>query len=941
MNNKLQLQRQNFYNLNYVIDFENLLTDFTVSMQKVSEAQYNFWCHLQDPLVLDYNQLDKDSKRIYERVKKTEELWKKLYEINPEYEVSVNRYVDYLRNIRNNDNLANNIVNQLNTNRSKRTLETIVLNNTLLFDPKTAILQISGSKDSLGRIVRTNQGTLNLFSYTAIELLQNSVNKIIPNIFARKHHAFMENYFATGHTRILDKKRSLFALHKNGCCFQIMLFVRPIFNHSSDALQYIGMLSSTQSDAEYILTDMNGVIDSMSQGIMAKLRLKPKLLHRFSGVNVQVLAPDLMYSYQDGNSSRGQKYKKVGGDVMLLVVPTNVRKILHDVSGSQTKKMSSKFVDMSIEQIYANLFGKSRKQITTPAEIYQSREYLASTLKVRVNCEIRDMVFSLGRNRSYSVRALKLTGVRTSHEELEAEGSLNCDSGSDFNFRSSQLVEEVKLFSAGGEEGMSKVLESTQRDQLDSFRNLINEMSERKDLLGQMSEQPKAREESKEPQRKNTEKGRQKEENSETLSRANDNESVAGTHKQHVEDSKKAAIYEVNDIEMGESLVIPRTKTKHEKETLTNLMMQQLKDARNRQKLASIATAEDEGNEEENKEVDEAQREMEELMDEALEQKVENNEEGSVSSVSTSVYDATQANYSIRNAVDEKKVPESTRNMNYMTIFMFLLLLGLAIAYYTVEMVSYRRINNDIEIITYSEDRKSALIDLNINVKLLLLIDPRYRECSFSCYDINIEGIDNSSNIQQINEEIVRAGKSLARAQSQLSIKTSSDSEKLGQKINPSNVELSCIFSNEEMPTSYNYDIWQATLELLSAALRISNMTVDQKYSNYSSMYLINENSLNSVLSSLDYSTDEIVDIIKDTRTSNMRIYLIMLIVASVATLVSTAVLIPVTKIVKKTNEKVLSFFLLLDDAEIKQYRYTCERFAQLCKNVFILISNR
>jgi len=45
----------------------------------------------------------------------------------------------------------------------------------------------------------------------------------------------------------------------------------------AEGIQYVGMIKPISSDYEYILTDMNGIIDSFSKGITGMLGLSPNL----------------------------------------------------------------------------------------------------------------------------------------------------------------------------------------------------------------------------------------------------------------------------------------------------------------------------------------------------------------------------------------------------------------------------------------------------------------------------------------------------------------------------------------------------------------------------------------------------------------------------------------------------------------------------------------
>ena len=55
------------------------------------------------------------------------------------------------------------------------------------------------------------------------------------------------------------------------------------------------MIKPIQSDFEFMLTDMDGVIDSFSKGVTQMLSLNPNLFKdKDSQINIQLLAPDLI-----------------------------------------------------------------------------------------------------------------------------------------------------------------------------------------------------------------------------------------------------------------------------------------------------------------------------------------------------------------------------------------------------------------------------------------------------------------------------------------------------------------------------------------------------------------------------------------------------------------------------------------------------------------------
>ncbi len=86
----------------------------------------------------------------------------------------------------------------------------------------------------------------------------------------------------------------------------------------TEGIQYVGMIKPIVSDFEFILTDMDGVIDSFSKGMTGLLGISPNLFKdKDSQINIQLLAPDLIQFFLDTQKRQKaakSKYREVGGD---------------------------------------------------------------------------------------------------------------------------------------------------------------------------------------------------------------------------------------------------------------------------------------------------------------------------------------------------------------------------------------------------------------------------------------------------------------------------------------------------------------------------------------------------------------------------------------------------------------------------------------------------
>ena len=98
-------------------------------------------------------------------------------------------------------------------------------------------------------------------------------------------------------------------------------------------------------------------------------------------------------------------------------------------------------------------------------------------------------------------------------------------------------------------------------------------------------------------------------------------------------------------------------------------------------------------------------------------------------------------------------------------------------------------------------------------------------------------------------------------------------------------------------------------MEIVVAASRIATMDLSEITDENPSCFFVIENCLNSVLFALDESTTAILDETERARTSNMKIFLYLLIAASCALLASLFFLVPAANKVAKNKQEVLELF--------------------------------
>jgi len=140
--------------------------------------------------------------------------------------------------------------------------------------------------------------------------------------------------------------------------------------------------------------------------------------------------------------------------------------------------------------------------------------------------------------------------------------------------------------------------------------------------------------------------------------------------------------------------------------------------------------------------------------------------------------------------------------------------------------------------------------------------------------------------------------------------------------INPTNVTLTYFTSPL---THYSFNIWESIIQLQVISYQLSD-SLTITYTDPSFLF-ITHNCLNSVLSALQSSTQAIVDQSDRARTSNLQVFLVLLMAVSGALGMSMMFLLPVVRRAKMNRQEVYELYTLKKvekhiDEQLKKSRW-------------------
>ncbi|KAM3142475.1 hypothetical protein pb186bvf_005377 [Paramecium bursaria] len=167
------------------------------------------------------------------------------------------------------------------------------------FNKKTAI--IHAVQDKFLKITQVNSSFTNVFGFYAEEMIDQPIDKLLPQCLARNHNQNIKNFMQRGTDYCFYNKRLIFGIHKDGYLFRCSKYLKFIVNIHNQ-FEYICMIRPITIETHYIIFNQEWEIQSISEklGQILKIRnlplflLCPKLLEysiyqnflQFSDLNI-------------------------------------------------------------------------------------------------------------------------------------------------------------------------------------------------------------------------------------------------------------------------------------------------------------------------------------------------------------------------------------------------------------------------------------------------------------------------------------------------------------------------------------------------------------------------------------------------------------------------------------------------------------------------------
>ena len=292
--NKAGDEKFSKFNIEQILEYEE---NFTFMENKINEFRnlYTKFFFKLSSASIELPELESDCSILYNLRMTIQEKFE-LLNSNPR---AIKLYLGYLNNL-----VFKNDLGYVLEQNLKVLLEKIHANEgqlqlfyseNLIYNENTMLFQVGGEHKNLGKIIKTNKGSGKILGYQIQELELSNISIMMPIRLKRLHDKFLDNFTATGKNYMLYKENSVFIRRKSGYLINAAILVKPSFDYVNNQFKFLGFLRPLKRATEYIITDMYGGIDGMSENLSKLFNVHPNDYEKNS-FYIQILCPKL-YSF--------------------------------------------------------------------------------------------------------------------------------------------------------------------------------------------------------------------------------------------------------------------------------------------------------------------------------------------------------------------------------------------------------------------------------------------------------------------------------------------------------------------------------------------------------------------------------------------------------------------------------------------------------------------
>ena len=343
----------------------------------------------------------KNGEEILKLKQKIITIWSQISQLNPFNESAENDYMLYLKTILQDDYLA----------KTEEKKHFSLINKNLRFknntyfsmfcEEQSSFLLIDGANDANLKILYTTPNFSKLFLFSGKEMLNTSVNDLLPNVIQRHHKEFVDDsikYSNLNHS--FKKTKDVLVKTKNNGLININLYVKCVPNLSF-GLNYMAYLNKKKDKNFVIILDKDFKINGFTEDFGNAYNNDPEnfiingnnygLTQSVIGHHIGMVIPDILLILTFEEKKNSFYVQKIDTELKGYLYPINPWKelehrvdyLLDKIKGkSKNGKINDENeANNAIAKDYESIIGDIKKKFPNPVSVFY---------KIAVHCFLRN-----------------------------------------------------------------------------------------------------------------------------------------------------------------------------------------------------------------------------------------------------------------------------------------------------------------------------------------------------------------------------------------------------------------------------------------------------------------------------------------------------------------------------------------------------------------------
>ena len=347
----------------------------------------------------------KNGEEILKIKQKIMKIWSQLTQLNPFNDSSENDYMLYLKTILQDDFLAKS---EEKKNVAFKNKHLRLKNNTyfsMFCEEQSSFLLIDGANDANLKILYTTPNFTKLFLFSGKEMLNTSVNDLLPNVIQRHHKEFVDDAIKYSNLNHMFKNsKDVLVKTKNNGLININLYVKCVPNLSF-GLNYMAYLNKNKDKNFIIILDKDLKINGFTEDFGNAYNSDPEnfiingnnfgLTQSVIGHHIGMVIPDILLILTYYEKRNCFYIQKLDTELKGYLYPINPwKEIEHRVDYLLDKiknksKNSNKITDDTeinniIKKEYESIIGDINKKFPNPLSVFYKisvHSFLRNTFK--------------------------------------------------------------------------------------------------------------------------------------------------------------------------------------------------------------------------------------------------------------------------------------------------------------------------------------------------------------------------------------------------------------------------------------------------------------------------------------------------------------------------------------------------------------------------------